>query len=117
MSDTSAPEWSVSSGRAAFWIGILGPVCSGAAIRAISEMAPFPVIAAVYAAPGVASMVLGALSMLGKGRRLGTSNPVLGGCGFVVGVALLTLPLLLLPAVSAANNAAAARAPQPSAAL
>ena len=112
MSATTAPDWSVSSGRAAFWIAILGPVCSGGAIRAMSELAPFPVTAAIYAAPGVASIVLGVLSMRGKGRRLGTSNPVLGGFGFAIGLLMLALPLLLLPAVSAAKNAAAARAAQ-----
>jgi hypothetical protein len=112
MSTTTAPGWSVSSGRAAFWIAILGPVCSGSAIRAIGEVAPFPVTVAIYAAPGVASIALGVLSMLGKGRRLGTSNPILGGFGFAIGLLTVALPLLLLPAVSAAKNAAAARATQ-----
>lgn len=103
MNDSASADWSVSSGRAAFWIAILGPFCSGAAIRAISDVVPAPVLLAIFAAPGLAAIALGALSLFGKGRRLGTSNPVLGGCGVVIGLLLLALPLLLLPAASAAR--------------
>ncbi len=54
---------------------------------------------------GFAGFVLGLLSLFGKGQVNGTSSPILGIFGMLLGALVTCMPLLLLPAIQAAKQA------------
>lgn len=91
MNDTTstvaARDWFISSGRASLWLA-----CGSFGVL-------FALAAPALAAPiGLFAAMLGGAALLGRCKKRGTSNPVMGFCGLVLGLLTGSLPLLLMPA-------------------
>lgn len=92
-------EWFMSSGRAALWLG-----CGSFVIL-------FLLANPYFAAPlGLFALVLGITALTGRGKNRGTSNPVMGLVGLLIGLFVGSIPLLLLPAQMAIEENNARRA-------
>jgi len=91
-------EWSLmSSGRSAFWLG-----CASFALLFFIGALPWAGVV------GLGAVALGIVSAMGRGRKHGTSNPVLGICGLLLGVLFGAMAIMVL----FSRMSMAARAPQ-----